>query len=59
MRDVRGRTPLHYAAAAGRVDAVSTLVREMGARVDAVDIAGIRPFQYALDSVRPDIADML
>lgn len=55
MRDVRtrGETPLHRAAAFGRVETVQLLL-DSGARKDAKDVNGDSPLTWACWHLRPD-----
>ena len=51
QRDGRGRTALHYAAAAGYTDAALSLV-EHGADINAVDADGVTPLDAANGKLR-------
>lgn len=51
VRDERGRTALHYAAAAGYTDVATALVRH-GADLSAKDADGVTPLDAALGKMR-------
>jgi hypothetical protein len=54
-RNMMGLTPLMMAAYVGNV-ALATTLRELGARIDAVDTFGRMPFHFALQSAFHDAA---
>lgn len=58
MTDRAGRTPLHYAALAGDLDAVAAEVGG-GADVDAADAQGFTPLHFAAQECHPGAAQQL
>jgi ankyrin repeat protein len=56
--DVRGRTPLHWAALRADLPAVSFLL-DAGASVHAVDLTNSTPLSYAVSSAIPDMVQLL
>lgn len=56
--DVRGRTPLHWAALRADLAAVSFLL-DAGASVHAVDLTNATPLLYAVSSAIPDMVQLL
>jgi ankyrin repeat protein len=55
-KDATGATPLHRAAATGRLEGVRALVEEGRARVDARDKAGSTPLLVAVSCQQPGAA---
>lgn len=58
LRDVKGRTPLHFAAAAGSLRAINTLVHG-GAEVAAADENGHTPRDHARSQSKWDAVELL
>ncbi|XP_077297918.1 uncharacterized protein LOC143919459 [Arctopsyche grandis] len=58
VRDNSGRTPLHMAAARGRVGIVALLIRN-GADIDAIDDCGDKPLQSAIEKSRVKVIEFL
>ncbi|XP_077297906.1 uncharacterized protein LOC143919454 [Arctopsyche grandis] len=58
VRDNSGRTPLHMAAARGRVGIVALLIRN-GADIDATDDRGNTPLQSAIEKSRIKVVEYL
>jgi len=57
-RDRSGRTPLHWAAAAGKHGFAEVPI-SAGARVDAVDARGLTPLDHALLHGQHAVAELL
>jgi len=57
--DAEGRSPLHYAAAAGATDALQCLLGPGGLPADALCRAGVTPLGYALAAGRTEAAGLL
>lgn len=58
MRDEKGRTPLHIAAAYGRIFSVEFLLK-YGAKKDVEDIYGKKPIDYAKMNGYDKVVEML
>lgn len=59
QKNTLGRTPLHYAAAAGRGDLVTIFCEEYRADIDARDNHGYTPLLRAMEADQLDVIDYL
>lgn len=54
-----GNLPLHYAAKSGNIDAVTTLLRQDGIRIDSQNESGQTPLHLATDGILKDVCSTL
>ncbi|KAN0102066.1 Ankyrin repeat-containing domain protein [Hyaloscypha variabilis] len=56
-RSINGRTPLSYAASAGRVNMIRILVEEGNANMDIADNEGVLPEDYGVEGYNQKVKD--
>lgn len=59
VKDVKGQSPLHIAAAHGRKNIVEFFVREVGVYVDDLDNSGKTPLHIAAQNGYKDVVELL
>jgi ankyrin repeat protein len=59
FKDIRGGTPLHYAAKHGEIEAVEFLIKA-GADIEARDFYGLTPLQHSItEAISPETLELL